>query len=209
MQAAVRRLIHAAAATLTIWAAPAAAQDKPVHVIYTDPAPAAIDEGTYFQQTGLVAMAVRNRHTSPLFVTIRAWAFSENGRLKGTTTVCVSEPLDRDTRRISSLSLEAPGLESSDAVAVAVVKAQDDRQQWNMLGVESETVALARSRALGRGGRIRLAATPISESPATPCACEMTAAEAACNAQCVDTGLGAFTAGPTVFGECSASCSCK
>ena len=161
MQAAVRRLIHAVTATLSLWAAPAAAQDKPVHVIYTDPAPAAIEEGTYFQQTGLVAMAVRNRHTAPVFVTIRAWVFSENGRLRGTTTVCVAEPLERDTKRASSLSLDMPGLESSDAVAVAVVRAQDDRQRWDMIGVESDAVALARSRALGRGGRIRLAATPI------------------------------------------------
>lgn len=209
MQAALRRLIHAAAATVALWAWPVAAQDKPVHVVYTDPAPVEIEEGTFFQETGLVTMAVRNRHTLPLIVTIRAWAFIESGRLRGTTTLCVSEPLDRGTKRISSLSLEVRGLETSDAVAVAVVHAHDDRQQWDVADVESDAAALARSRALGRGGRLRLTATPVSGPSATPCACELTLAEASCDAQCADTGLGAFTAAPTAFGGCSASCSCK
>jgi hypothetical protein len=209
MQVASCRLIHATAATVSLWAWPVAAQDKPVHVVDTDPAPVAIEEGIFFQQTGLVTMAVRNRHTSPLIVTIRAWAFTDSGRLRGTTTLCVSEPLDRGTKRISSLSLEVRGLETSDGVAVAVVHALDDRQQWDVADVESDAATVARSRALGRGGRLRLTATPVRGPSATACSCELTAAAASCDAQCAETGLGAFTAAPTVFGGCSASCSCK
>ena len=56
----------AALAAVLVCATGLVAQDKPVYVVDTDPAPAQIEDGTFFLVGGLVATMVRNRHTAPV-----------------------------------------------------------------------------------------------------------------------------------------------
>ena len=48
----------------------AAAQDKPVSVVDTDPMPVSIEAGTFFLFGGQVTLSVRNRHTAPVIATL-------------------------------------------------------------------------------------------------------------------------------------------
>ena len=96
------------------------AQDKPIHILDTEPAPAQIVGGTYFLVGGLVAAMVRNRHTAPVQLTLRAWVFDQSGRLKGTNAFCIAELLERGTRRMFNSTLEVRDLLSTDAVTVSV-----------------------------------------------------------------------------------------
>ena len=115
MRAPARRrvCVTAALAAVLVCATGLVAQDKPVYVVDTDPAPAQIEGGTFFLVGGLVATMVRNRHTAPVWVTLRSWVFDQSGRFKGTNAYCVAESLDRGTRRVISAPLDVarPGLD--------------------------------------------------------------------------------------------------
>jgi hypothetical protein len=185
------------------------AQDKPIRVVDTDPAPAQIEGGTFFLFGGLVSTMVRNRHTSPVLVTLRLWVFDQAGRLKGVNSYCVPEWLDRGLRRVISVSLEVRDLVSTDSVTVGVERVASDRLQWSMADSAEAAVGLARPRGLGTGGPLRLDERHTEGPPAIPCPCECQSTAASCEAQCFDTGLRAFTCTPVVLDGCSASCSCK
>jgi len=185
------------------------AQDRPVYVLDTDPAPAQIDGGTFFLMGGLVATMVRNRHTAPVQVTLRAWVFDQGGRFKGTNAHCVAEWLDRGTKRVISAPLDVRDLTSTDWVTVAIERVIADRREWLIADSADIGVHLARDRGLGRGRRLRLEERSTEGAPATICPCDCQSIAASCEAQCVDTGLRAFTCSPVTFDGCSASCSCK
>jgi hypothetical protein len=185
------------------------AQDRPVYVVDTDPAPARIEGGTFFLVGGLVATSVRNRHTAPVWITLRAWVFDQAGRLKGTNTYCVAEWLDRGTRRVISAPLDVGGLVSSDSVTVAVERVISDGREWTIADPAEDGVSLARQRGHGAGRRLRLEERRTEGVPATPCPCDCQSTAARCEAHCSDTGLSAFTCTPIAFDGCSASCSCK
>ena len=105
------------------------AQDRPVYVVDTDPAPAQVEDGTFFLVGGLIATMVRNRHTAPVQVTLRAWVFDQAGRFKGTNVHCVAEWFDRGTRRLINAPLDVRDLASTDSVAVAIVRVIADRRE--------------------------------------------------------------------------------
>jgi len=184
------------------------AQDKPVYVVDTDPAPARIEEGTFFLIGGLMATSVRNRHTAPVLITLRAWVFDQAGRFKGTNSYCVAEWLERGTRRVLSAPLDVRDLVATDSVSVAVERVISDRRQWLMADSADAGVRLARQRGLG-AGRLRLDEQRTEGVPATICPCDCQSTAALCEARCFDTGLRAFTCSPVAVDGCSASCSCK
>ena len=185
------------------------AQDRPIGVVDTDPAPARIEGGTYFFVGGLVSSMVRNRHTAPVRVTLRAWVFDQAGRFKGTNAYCVPEWLERGTRRVISASLDVRGLAATDSVTVGIERVASERQEWAMADAPAVGVELARQRGRGAGGRARLHERPIDGPPEVGCPCECQSIAAACEAQCSATGLRAFTCTPVAVDGCSASCSCK
>ena len=185
------------------------AQDRPVYVVDTDPAPAQIEDGTFFLVGGLIATMVRNRHTSPVQVTLRAWVFDQAGRFKGTNVHCVAEWFDRGTRRLVNASLDVRDLASTDSVAVGIERVIADRREWLMSDSADTGVRLARDRGRGGGRRLRLDERRNEGVPATICPCDCQSTAASCEAQCFETGLRAFTCSPVAFDGCSASCSCK
>jgi hypothetical protein len=185
------------------------AQDRPIDVIDTEPAPARIDGGTFFLVGGQVRIMVRNRHTSPVLVTLRLWVFDQAGRLKGVNSYCVPEWFERSMRRAINVSLEVRDLVSTDSVTVGVERVASDRMQWSMTDSAEVAVGLARQRGLGTGGQLRLDERHTQGRPSIPCPCECPSIAASCEAQCFDTGLHAFTCTPIVLDGCSASCSCK
>ena len=185
------------------------AQDRPVHVVDTTPAPAEIVEGTFFLFGGVLRTSVRNRHTAPVLVTLRAWVFDHDGRLKGTNSYCVGELLERGTRRVVTAPLDVRGLLSTDSVSVAVERAYADRRQWTMADSAETGVRVAGQRARGAGGRLRLEERPTDGLPDLACPCDCQSTAASCEAHCFDRGLRAFTCSPVDFDGCSASCSCK
>jgi len=187
----------------------AAAQDKPVSIVDTDPMPVAIQAGTFFLMGGQVTLSVRNRHSAPVFFTLRAWVFDQAGRFKGTTSYCTAEWLDRNTRRIQSFALDVDGLVSTDDVTVGVEQVVSERQAWGLIEGPDDGVAQARRGGLGGRGRLRMEEWRIDARPATPCPCECRAVADACESLCAETGLKAFTCAPIVLDGCSASCSCK
>ena len=182
-------------------------QDKPVLVADTDPAPVVIDGGTFFLASGQVAMSVRNRHTAPVLVTLRAWVFDRNGRLRGTGTYCVPEWLDRGTRRVMTMMLGVQDIETSDEVVVAVDSAASDRRQWRAAG--QDVLAQARRVRSGFPGRLRLDEQPTTGPAPRSCPCECDAVAEACDAWCAGSALRAFTCDPVMIDGCSASCSCR
>ena len=166
------------------------AQDKPVYVVDTDPAPAQIEGGTFFLVGGLVATSVRNRHTAPVWVTLRAWVFDQAGRFKGTNAYCVAELLDRGTRRVISAPLDVRDLVSTDSVTVAVERVISEGREWTMADSAEDGVSLARpARAWRRpAGCVSRSDAPRACLPLLcPCDCQSTAAS--CEAHCFDTGL--------------------
>lgn len=187
------------------------ALDRPIRIVETDPAPARIDDGTYFFVGGLVTSMVRNRHTAPVRVTLRAWVFDQAGRMKGTNAYCVPERLERGTRRVISLPLEVRGLAATDSVTVAVERVVSDRVVWTMADPVDVGASLARRG--GVGGRARLteqrADVALDTALDTGCPCDCASIAEACEAHCGVTGLSAFTCTPSTFEGCSASCSCK
>lgn len=199
----------AAFAVVLACAAALVAQDRPVHVVDTTPAPAEIVEGTFFVFGGVLRTSVRNRHTAPVLVTLRAWVFDHAGRLKGTNAYCVGDLLDRGGRRVVTAPLDVRDLVSTDSVSVAVERVYADRRQWTMADSAQTGVSVARQRARGAGGRLRLDERPIDGLPAAACPCDCQSVAASCEAHCFDTGLRAFTCSPVDFDGCSASCSCK
>jgi hypothetical protein len=186
----------------------AAAQDKPVSVVDTDPMPVSIEAGTFFLFGGQVTLSVRNRHTAPVIVTLRAWVFDQRGRLKGTTSYCVAEWIDRGTRRVLSFTLDVAGLVSTDDVTVGVEQVVSERQSWGVADGPDVAVAQAQRGGLGGRGRLRLEEWR-TDAASTPCPCECRAVAAACESQCAELGLKAFSCSPIVLDGCSASCSCK
>ena len=211
MRAPASRRVRATAALAVVLACAGdlAAQDKPIHVVDTDPAPAQIEGGTFFLAGGLVSTMVRNRHSAPVLITLRAWVFDHAGRFKGTNSYCVPDWLDRGTRRVSSAPLDVRDLVSTDSVTVAVERVVSDRRQWTMADAAEASVGMARQRGFGAGGRLRLDERRTEGPPPIPCPCECQSTAASCEAQCFDTGLRAFTCTPVVLDGCSASCSCK
>ena len=211
MRAPARRHLCATTACAVVLASAAAlvAQDRPVHIVDTTPAPAEIVEGTFFLFGGLVRASVRNRHTAPLLITLRFWVFDQRGRLKGTNAYCVSELFDRGIRRVVSVSLDVRDLDSTDTVSVAVERAYADRRQWTMADSAETGVRVAGQRARGAGGRLRLEERPTDGLPDLACPCDCQSTAASCEAHCFDRGLRAFTCSPVDFDGCSASCSCK
>lgn len=187
----------------------AAAQDKPVSVVDTDPMPVSVEAGTFFLFGGQVTLSVRNRHTAPVIATLRAWVFDQRGRLKGTTSYCVAEWIDRGTRRVLSFNLDVAGLVSSDDVTVGVEQVVSERQSWGVADGPDVAIAQARRGGIGGRGRLRLEEWRTDSATATPCPCECRAVAAACESQCAELGLKAFTCSPIVLDGCSASCSCK
>ena len=205
-----RRLwVTALLAVGVVWGADVAAQDKPIRVLDTEPAPAQIEDGTYFLVGGLVATKVRNRHTAPVQVTLRAWVFDQAGRLKGTNAFCVAELLDRGTRRMFNASLEVRDLRSTDSVTVAVERVVSERREWTPAESAEIGVRLARDATRGGGRALRMTERPAEGLPAIPCSCECSPIASSCEEHCFDTGLRAFTCSPSPFDGCSASCSCK
>jgi len=211
MRALARRRAFAAGALVTVFgfAVPAVAQDRPIIVVDSDPAPARVEGGTFFLFGGSVVAMVRNRHTSPVLVTLRLWVFDQAGRLKGTNTYCTPDWFDRGTRRAIRVLLEVRDLVSTDNVSVGVVEVISDRVRWTALSSAEDGVSLARQRVLGSGGLLRLDERRTDGAPTVACPCECESAAASCEAQCFDTGLRAFTCTPVAFDGCSASCSCK
>ena len=187
----------------------AAAQDKPVAVLDTDPMPVSIEAGTFFLVGGQVTVSVRNRHTAPVIPTLRAWVFDQRGRLKGTTSYCITEWLDRGTRRLLSFTLDVDGLLSTDDVTVGVEQVVSERMAWGTIEDPDASVTQARRGGLGGRGRLRLEQWPPDSRQVTPCPCDCRAVADACEAHCADLGLKAFTCAPIVLDGCSASCSCK
>ncbi len=210
MRASARRRVSvtAALAAVVFCTTGIIAQDKPVHVVDTDPAPAQIEGGTFFLVGGLVATSVRNRHTAPVWVTLRAWVFDQAGRFKGTNAYC-AEWLDRGTRRVISAPLDVRDLVSTDSVTVAVERVISEGREWSLADSAEDGVSLARQRGLGAGRRLRLEERRTEGVPATLCPCDCRSTAALCEAHCFDTGLQAFTCTPIAFDGCSASCSCK
>ena len=147
MRASARRRasVTAALAAVLFGVTSLVAQDRPVHVVDTDPAPAEIEGGTFFLVGGLVATSVRNRHTAPVRVTLRAWVFDQAGRFKGTNAYCVAEWLDRGTRRVISAPLDVGDLLSSDSVTVAVERVISDGREWTIADAAENGVSLARA----------------------------------------------------------------
>ena len=126
------------------------AQDKPVYIVDTDPAPAQIEGGTFFLVGGLIATMVRNRHTSPVQVTLRAWESYQAGRFKGTNVHCVADWFDRGTRRLVNAPLDVRDLASTDSVAVAIERVIADRREWLMADSADIGVRLARDGSRGQ-----------------------------------------------------------
>jgi hypothetical protein len=211
MRAPVRHRLCATTAVAVVLACAAGlvAQDRPVRVVDTAPAPAEIVEGTFFLFGGVLRTTVRNRHTAPVLVTLRAWVFDHDGRLKGTNSYCNGESLERGDRRVVTAPLDIRDLASTDSVSVAVERAYADRRQWTM-GDSAETgVRVAGQRARGSGGLLRLEEGPTDGLPAVACPCDCQSTAALCETHCFDRGLRAFTCSPLAFDGCSASCSCK
>ena len=146
MRAPARRrvCVTAALAAVLVCATGLVAQDRPIYVVDTNPAPAEIVEGTFFLFGGLVRTSVRNRHTAPVRVTLRFWVFDQSGRLKGTNAYCVAELFDRGTRRVISVPLDVRDLVSTDSVTVAVERVIADGRQWTMADSAEDGVSLAR-----------------------------------------------------------------
>ena len=211
MRAPARRrvCVTAALAVVLVWTTGLFAQDKPIYVVDTDPAPAQIEGGTFFLVGGLVATMVRNRHTAPVWVTLRFWVFDQSGRFKGTHAYCVAESFDRGIRRVTSASLDVRDLVSTDSVTVAVERVIAEGRQWTMSDSAEDGVSLARQRGHGAGRRLRLEEQRASGLPATICPCDCQSTAASCEARCFDTGLKAFTCTPIALDGCSASCTCK
>jgi hypothetical protein len=187
----------------------AAAQDKPISVVDTDPMPVMVEGGTFFLFGGQVAVSVRNRHTERVLVTLRAWVFDQRGRLKGTTSYCMGEWLDRGTRRVQSFALDVQGLVSSDEVSVGVEQVIAERKGWSILEQPADATTQARQGVMGARRRLRLEEWPNDGRPLTPCPCECQAVAVSCESHCADTGLKAFTCAPAIPDGCAASCSCK
>ena len=204
-----RVCVTAALAAVLVCATGLVAQDKPVYLVDTDPAPAQVEGGTFFLVGGLVVTMVRNRHTAPVWVTLRSWVFDQSGRFKGTNAYCVTESLDRGTRRVISAPLDVGDLVSTDSVTVAVERVISEGRQWTMADSAEDGVSLARQRGLGAGRRLRLEERRTQGVPATLCPCDCQSTAALCEAHCFDTGLRAFTCTPVALDGCSASCSCK
>ena len=143
MRAPARRrvCVNAALAAVLVCTTGLFAQDKPIYVVDTDPAPAQIEGGTFFLVGGLVATMVRNRHTAPVWVTLRFWVFDQSGRFKGTHAYCVAESFDRGMRRVTSASLDVRDLVSTDSVTVAVDRVIADGRQWTMADSAEDGVA--------------------------------------------------------------------
>ena len=199
--------VLAAALAAAVAGSAAHAQDRPVHVIDTDPARVAVDGGTFFLAGSQVAVSVRNRVGEPVLVTLRAWAFDQDGRFKGSTTYCTPEWLDRGTRRLTTLSLETGGLQASDRVVVGVLHAAAARRRWQVVAGPEGLVAQARDAGAGRA-RLRMEERPASGPPSTPCPCGCEQAAASCDAQCAGAGARAFTCAPVMLDGCSAGCTC-
>ena len=211
MRAPARRrvCVTAALAVVLVCTTGLVAQDKPIYVIDTDPAPAQIDGGTFFLVGGLVATMVRNRHTAPVWVTLRSWVFDQSGRFKGTQAYCVAESFGRGTRRVISAPLDVRDLISTDSVTVAVERVIAEGRQWTMADSAEDGVSLARQRGHGAGRRLRLDEWRAAGVPATICPCDCQSTAASCEAHCFDAGLRAFTCTPIALDGCSASCTCK
>jgi hypothetical protein len=204
MRAGVRGSLRVAAvlAIALGWGTGTVAQDRPIDILDTVPAPARIEGGIFFLVGGLVATMVRNRHTAPVQVTLRAWVFDQSGRLKGTNAVCTAELLDRGTRRAFNAPLEV-------RVTVAVERVVAERREWTLAEPAETAVGLARD-AVRRGGQtLRLTEQRTEGLPEVACPCDCSSIAASCEAHCFDTGLRAFTCSPSGFDGCSASCSCK
>jgi hypothetical protein len=202
-----RRLLTAALVVAA--AAELRAQDRPVYVVDTDPAPAMIQGGTFFLVGGQLALSVSNRHSAPILVTLRAWVFDQAWRLKGTHTHCLPEWLDRGIRRVVTMAVEVRNLTATDNVVVGIDRVAAGRHRWQTMASPEAAVAEARRAGAGGSRPLRMDATAADEAPAVPCPCECEPVAAECEAHCGATGLRAFTCSPIVLDGCSASCSCK
>jgi hypothetical protein len=187
----------------------AGAADRTAGVITPEGSPVWIDpwRATLFD-TPALTLSITNRHSDPVAFTLRVWIFDQSNQLRGTTTWCVSTPVDRSMRGVFHIPLEIRGVTARDRGVVTVESAAGGRVRWALRETPEEQFAAALDDVRGSGGRLSMERLDRDEREPIICPCECPQVQATCEQTCVH-GLGAFTCTPIDLNGCAAACTCK
>ena len=199
----------ATVAITTILALTASAADRTAGVITPDGSPLYIDpwRATLFD-TPALSVSITNRHSTPVVFTLRVWVFDQSDQLRGTTTWCMSTPVDPSMRGVFYIPLEIRGVTARDRGVVTVESAAAERVRWALHEGPEEQLAAALDDVRGSGGRLSMERLDRDEQEPFTCPCECPEVQAMCEQTCA-RGLGAFACTPIDLTGCAAACTCK
>ena len=134
----------ATVAIATLVALTTGAADRTAGVITPEGSPVWIDpwRATLFD-TPALWVSITNRHSAPVAFTLRVWVFDQSNQLRGTTSWCVSTPVDRSMRGVFHIPLEIRGVTARDRGVVTVESAVGGRVRWALRETPEEQLAAA------------------------------------------------------------------
>jgi hypothetical protein len=201
--------ISATVAIATLVALTTGAADRTAGVITPDGSPVWIDpwRATLFD-TPALWVSITNRHSAPVAFTLRVWVFDQSNQLRGTTSWCVSTPVDRSMRGVFHIPLEIRGVTARDRGVVTVESAVGGRVRWALRETPEEQLAAALDNVRGSSGRLSMERLDRDEHEPFTCPCECPQVQAMCEQTCAH-GVGAFACNPMDLNGCAAACTCK
>jgi hypothetical protein len=205
-------------ATLSITPA-FALPEREAAVVPAQGMPVRIEDATFFEDSTLMAVTIRNGGLEPARVTLRVVVFGEDVRLKGSAAYCVGELLQPGTRLPLTFPLEVKAVTTRDRYVVIIDEVRTARRVYRThepLGgiireakkaAGFETARLStEEREVERPGSER-SLRPPDPLDIPPCTCECSQAYAIAEGGCGAGELAGFTCSPST-GSCSMGFSC-
>jgi hypothetical protein len=182
--------------------------------------PVRAEDATFFEDSTLMAVTLRNGGLEPARVSLRVVVFDERRGLKGSAGFCVGELLQPGTRLPLNFVLEVKDVTTRDRYVVLIDEVRTARRVHRVHEPLDEIVRQARKAAGFETARLSSDEEPVARPgsehslrPPDPldvpaCACECADAYALGERGCGSQGLAAFTCSP-LSGSCSMGFSCK
>jgi hypothetical protein len=199
----------------------AAVPEREAVVVLSQGMPVRIEDATFFQDSTLMAVTIRNSGLEPARVSLRVVVFDERVRLKGSVGYCVGELIQPGTRLPLTFPLEVKAVTTRDRYVVLIDEVRSARRVYRTHEPLAEMIAQAKKAAGFESAHLSTEERDVERRPGSehslrppdpidipgcPCECRQAygIAEGGCGAQ----ELAGFTCSPSA-GSCSMGFSCK